>query len=250
MRLNRLTQRLGLLSLVVVLILIVSLAAFAQESTPALETAVETVTEAATSAITAASDTFDDLLTQITAAPQSDVARVLLIVGGVLLLVLGWRIYNFIIIVAGFLVGASVAASLVANESTLIVMVALIVGGLIGAALSAVFYLVAVFLIGAYLGIALTNAAAAALSLAPVSALILIVAAVVGGLVLIGLSFELLVVIAAVVGGQMLTLGLGLEVLWVLIFAAVGIVVQLILMRTSRISFRRAYRPRSFWMRA
>ncbi|MFQ3647553.1 MAG: hypothetical protein SNJ80_11540 [Anaerolinea sp.] len=250
MRLNRLTQRLGLLSLVVVLILIVSLAAFAQESTPALETAVETVTEAATSAITAASDTFDDLLTRITAAPQSDVARVLLIVGGVLLLVLGWRIYNFIIIVAGFLVGASVAASLVANESALIVMVALVVGGLIGAALSAVFYLVAVFLIGAYLGIALTNAVAAALGLAPVSALILIVAAVVGGLVLIGLSFELLVVIAAVVGGQMLTLGLGLDGLWVLIFAAVGIVVQLILMRTSRISFRRAYRPRSFWMRA
>ncbi|MFQ3659632.1 MAG: hypothetical protein SNJ54_11840 [Anaerolineae bacterium] len=250
MRLNRLTQRLGLLSLVVVLILIVSLAAFAQESTPALETAVETVTEAATSAITAASDTFDDLLARITAAPQSDVARVLLIVGGVLLLVLGWRIYNFIIIVAGFLVGASVAASLVANESALIVMVALVVGGLIGAALSAVFYLVAVFLIGAYLGIALTNAVAAALGLAPVSALILIVAAVVGGLVLIGLSFELLVVIAAVVGGQMLTLGLGLDGLWVLIFAAVGIVVQLILMRTSRISFRRAYRPRSFWMRA
>jgi hypothetical protein len=249
MRRNRLTQRLGLLGLIAAL-LIVPLAAFAQESTPALETAVETVTEAAASAVSAASDTFDDLLTRITAAPQSDVARVLLIVGGVLLLVLGWRIYNFIIIVAGFLIGASVASSLVANESTLIVMVALIVGGLIGAALAAVFYLVAVFLIGAYLGIALTNAAAAALGLAPVSALILIVAAVVGGLVLIGLSFELLVVIAAVVGAQMLTLGLGLDGLWVLIFAAVGIVVQLILMRTSRISFRRAYRPRSFWMRA
>lgn len=250
MRLNHLTQRLGLLGLMVALLLIVPLAAIAQEATPALETAVETVTEAATSAVTAASDTFDDLLTRITAAPQSDVARVLLIVGGVLLLVLGWRIYNFIIIVAGFLIGASVASSLVANESALIVIVALIVGGLIGAALSAVFYLVAVFLIGAYLGIALTNAAAAALGLAPVSALILIVAAVVGGLVLIGLSFELLVVIAAVVGAQMLTLGLGLDGLWVLIFAAVGIVVQLILMRTSRISFRRAYRPRSFWMRA
>ncbi|XWX02477.1 hypothetical protein VZO05_08155 [Aggregatilineales bacterium SYSU G02658] len=249
MRLDKLTFRLGGLMLAIALVMILPMVAHGQDATPSLDTAVETVAEAAASTAAAASNALDDLLTRISSAPQSDVARVLLIVGGVLLLVLGWRIYNYIIIVAGFLIGANIAASLVANEGTLIVTIALIVGGLIGAALAAVFYLAAVFLIGAYIGIVFTNAAAAALGLAPVSGLVLIVAAVLGGLVLIGLSFELLVVIAAVVGAQMLTLGLGLDSLWVLIFAAAGIVIQLVLMRTGRVSLRRRYRPRPFRLR-
>jgi hypothetical protein len=62
---------------------------------------------------------------------------------------------------------------------------------------------------------------------------------VIGGAVLIGLSFELLVVLSALVGAQMLTRGLGLDAIWTLIFAAVGIIVQIGLVRAYKYDFRR-----------
>ncbi len=233
-----------------VLVLGIMAVAYAQEEPPpSLETAAESLTDAAVNVTTGVFESLDAFLARITTAPQSDIARLLLVIGGVVLLVVGWRIYNFIILIAGFLIGASIAASLVAGENTVIVFVALIIGGLVGAALGALFYLGAVFLIGAYVGIAFTNAFATAFGLAPVSAVLLLIMAVVGGLILVGLSFELLVVVAAVVGGQMLALGLGLDAVWALVFAAIGVVVQVVLMRTRGVSLRRRYRPRSLWAR-
>lgn len=190
-----------------------------------------------------------DLLDRLTQAPKSELARILLVVGGVLLLIAGWRIYDFIIIVAGFLIGALIAGSLVTTDNTFISLVVFLVGGLIGALLSAVLYYVAVFMIGAYLGISLTGALANALSLAPVSPLALLVGGVIGGLVLLGLSFEFLVLVSALVGAQMLTLGFGLNVVWTLIFAVVGVIVQLGLLRVYNYDFRRRRRPFGYFQR-
>ena len=72
--------------------------------------------------------------------------------------------------------------------------------------------------------------------------LILLIGAVVGGLLLIGLSFEFLVLLSSLVGAQMLALGLGLPLIWTLIFAIIGMIVQFMLMRRFNYSFRR--RPR------
>jgi hypothetical protein len=238
-------QLIGILVAVTMLFIIAPAAA--QETpvgTPLPEALAEDLVELTeqTAAVTVA--TLDDFLNRLVQAPQSDIARLLMVVGGVILLVAGWRIYEVIIVIAGFLIGASVATSLVITDSTLMNLVILIIGGLIGAALSVFVYYVAVFLIGAYIGIALTGGLAAAMGFTPVSALILLIGGVLGGALLVGLSFEFLVLVSALVGAQMLTLALGLDAIWTILLAVIGVVVQLVLMRAYKYPVRR--RPRQF----
>ncbi|MFW5691813.1 MAG: hypothetical protein ACOCX3_00530 [Chloroflexota bacterium] len=181
----------------------------------------------------------EDFIDRLGRTPQNDIARVVLVAGGVLLLVLGWRIYSVIIVIAGALIGAATGINLVGDASTAVQFLALIIGGLVGAALGVFLYYVAVFLIGAYTGIALTAALASALDLEPVSTLALIAGALIGGFVLLAMAVELLIIFSAVVGAQMVALGLGLDALWVVLLAIIGIVVQVALARASDTPIRR-----------
>ncbi len=221
------------------------LPAAAQEMTvePAPEQLAEDIVNLTTETAEVTAATLDSFLNRLVQTPQSDLARVVLIGGGLILLVAGWRIYEIIILVAGFLMGASLASTLVVSDSALINLAALLIGGLLGAALSAFLYYIAVFVIGVYIGMALTNGLALTLALTPVSALALLIGGVVGGIILVGLSFEFLIVIAALVGAQMLTLGLGLDAVWTLILAVIGVIVQLGLTRAMQYDFRRRPRP-------
>lgn len=210
--------------------------------TPAEETAedaAEGIVDFTIEAAEGTVNTMENLIERLLTPPESDLARVLLVIGGVILLIGGWRIYDFVIIVAGFLIGASFAVSLVPPDDTLLVLAALLIGGLIGAGLGLLLYHVAVFLIGAYIGAILTASAAAALDLTPISSLVLLIGAILGGVILLVLSFELLVLLSAIVGAQMLALGLGLGAAWVLLFTVIGIVIQLALMRSFNYSIRR-----------
>lgn len=182
---------------------------------------------------------FFDRLTQ---APQSNIMRVLLVAVGLVLLVAGWRVYEFVIIIAGAMVGAAIATSLVTSTDAMTNVLALLIGGVIGAVLSAFLYYVAVFLVGMHFGILLTNGLATLFNLQPISPLVLILGGVIGGLILVGLSFEFLIILSSLVGGQMLSMGLGLGPIWVLIFAVVGIVVQFALTQTYHYDFRRRHR--------
>lgn len=186
--------------------------------------------------------TLQDFLDQITITPESDALRLLLIVAGALLLVAGWRISQFIIIITGMAVGAILAVTLVGEAEGIMPLVALIIGGLLGAGLAALLYTVAVFFIGAYIGLVLVNAAASVLGVDQVSAVALLIGAAIGGVLLLGLSFQLLVLLSAVVGAQMLTQGLDLASEWTLLLAIGGILIQLIAIRTFHIDIRR--RPR------
>jgi hypothetical protein len=162
----------------------------------------------------------------------------LLVVGGVILLAGGWRVYDYIVVIAGFLIGAAIALSLVTSESTLITIAAILTGGLIGAFLAIYAFALGVFLIGAYVGIVLTGALAGELS-----PLILLLGGIIGGLLLLRLSFHFLVVVSSVVGAQMLTLGLALEPIWTIILAIGGIILQMYLIRYNNHSYRR--RPKN-----
>lgn len=199
---------------------------------------VEVTENVATASLTA----IDRFINSLVQTPQSDLGRLLLIIGGVVLLVAGWRLYEYIIVIAGFVVGAMIGLSLVVTDSTVLAVLVLLVGGLIGALLSIFLYYVAVFFIGAYVGIVLTGAAAAALSLAPVSPIALLIGGIIGGLVMLAVSVEFLVLLSVITGAQMLALGLGLGVAWVLIFAVIGLIAQLFLVRTFNYDLRR--RPR------
>jgi hypothetical protein len=189
------------------------------------------------------------ILARIAQIPESEVARGLLVLGGILLLLAGWLVYEFIIVLSGFFVGAAVALSLVPDANTLTVILLIIVGGLIGAVLSGLFYFVAVFLIGGYVGLVLTNTLVVALTNTLASDLVLIIGFVLGGVILLMFSFELLIVISSVVGAQMIARGLGLGVEWVFILALVGIVLQAVATRTQGYTMRRAPERRT-WVRA
>lgn len=184
----------------------------------------------------------EDFLDRLTQTPRSEVARILLVLGGALLLVAGWRLYEFIALIAGFIIGASIAVSLFGNENAVLSTAALLLGGIIGALLGYFLYYVAIFFIGAYIGIILTNALATALVMTPVSSLVLLVGGLIGGLVLIGLSFEFVILLSALVGAQMLTLGLNLNVTWTLLLTIFGVIVQFLLIRTTNFDYRT--RPR------
>ena len=219
----------------------------AQEATPVddMEEVAEDIVEATSEAAEATAGTIENFLDQLLQQPRTSVVRVLLLIGGIILLLAGWRIHEFIVLIAGFLIGAAVATSLVISDNAIIEIIVMLIGGLIGAALSALVYYLAVFLIGAYIGMALTGGLAAALTLTPVSALALLIGGLVGGLVLVGLSFQFIILLSALVGAQMVTLSLGLETLWTVILAIIGIIVQLGLVRAFRYEFpRRAVRPR------
>jgi hypothetical protein len=241
-------SRLLLIALLLVLLssLIFS-TALAQDLTPLpdADTAGEIV-DLTIQAAEGTATTMQNWVDRLLAAPQSDAMRVLFVLGGILLLVAGWRVYDYIVVIAGFLIGASIGASLVTTESSLIVVAAMLIGGMLGAALGFFLYYAAVFVIGAYIGVILTNALALALSTTPVSPLVLLIGGLIGGMILIGLSFEFLVVLSSIVGAQMLVRGLGLDSLWILIFAVMGVVLQFTLMRTYKYDFRRRRRAPIF----
>lgn len=211
--------------------------------------AAESLVETAQGAADAITGTAANLWDQIVQTPQSDIARVVLLIGGIILLVAGWLVYEWIILIAGFFIGGAVALGLVDNPDALVAFVAFLIGGVIGAALGALLYYIAVFLIGGYVGIAITQAIAAALSLTPVSLIAVIVGFVVGGIVLVFLSMELLIIFSAIVGAQLIALALDLGVEWVLLIALVGIVIQFVAARARGVNFRRPPARRALWVR-
>ena len=189
----------------------------------------------------------ESFLERLVQPPTSQLARVIFVLVGVILLVFGWRIYNFIVILAGAWVGASFASATVVTNSVLLEVTAILIGGFLGMILAVFLYFIAVFIIGMYVGAILTTALAATFSLTPVSPLVLVIGAVIGGFVLVALSAELVIFISALVGAQMLTTGLGLDREWMLLFTILGIAIQIAATRFYSIDLRRP--PRRVWIR-
>ncbi|HVU13408.1 MAG TPA: hypothetical protein VHD90_19150 [Phototrophicaceae bacterium] len=209
-----------------------------------------TVANAATGAANTVTGTARALWDQLSLPPQSELEVIVLIVGGVLLLLGGWLVYEWIILIAGFLIGAMTALALVNSPDTLVALVVFIIGGLIGMGLGVFLYYVAVFLIGGYVGIAIAEGLAATFNLTPVSAIAVIIAFVIGGVILLGLSLELLVIFSAIVGAEMIAVALGLGFGWMLLLALVGILLQFMVLRTRGLGFRRRPLRRRPWRRA
>jgi len=179
------------------------------------------------------------------------VLRIVYIIAGILLLVAGWWVYEYIVAIAGFLVGASLGLSLVGGtHNEAIAFLALIAGGLIGALLALVLQYVAIFFIGAYIGAVVTAQLWAALSTTPVPDLAIVIGGIVGGLILLTLAYQFIVLVSAAVGAVLLGTALNLGVVWMLVFFIVGIILQYALTRiTGSDAFvrRRYVRRRVVW---
>src|SRR6266511_567407 len=84
-------------------------------------------------------------------------AAVLLIVGGLIACLLGYRLFKFVLAIFGFILGALAASSVFGVSDTTPMVIAAIVGGVIGALLLLAAYFVGVALVGAGLGALLAN---------------------------------------------------------------------------------------------
>lgn len=113
-------------------------------------------------------------------------AAIVLIAGGLLTCVAGYRVFRVVLGIYGFILGALLASSFMGYDQTLGMVVAAVVGGLIGAALLIVTYFVGVALIGAGVGAAVANAIWASLGREPglLAVVLLAVAGALGALAL------------------------------------------------------------------
>ena len=84
-------------------------------------------------------------------------AAVVLLAGGFLACFLGYRMFKVVLAVFGFIIGAIVASSVFGSNDTTPMVIAGIVGGLVGATLLLAAYFVGVALIGAGIGALLVN---------------------------------------------------------------------------------------------
>ncbi|HET9266074.1 MAG TPA: DUF4203 domain-containing protein [Vicinamibacterales bacterium] len=79
-------------------------------------------------------------------------AAVLLLIGGLLACFAGYRIFRTVLAIYGFILGAMLASSTMGSDQTLWMIVAAIVGGLIGAVILVFAYFLGVALLGAGIG--------------------------------------------------------------------------------------------------
>jgi hypothetical protein len=203
------------------------------------ETAVE-VSEATSQNL---ADMFSDFVARLYTIPRNDVVRVLMVIGGAFLLLAGWRFYNWIIILAGVFIGGSLAVAIVNSPDTNIDIIAFLIGAVIGAALATLLYRVAVFFIGGYFGVIFASMVANSLGWGPLPYWALLIVLIIGGLIMLTLSSELLLVLASVLGAQLIVIALGLTPasLWILGLALLGIILQSGIMRRFGYGFRRRY---------
>jgi hypothetical protein len=163
-----------------------------------------------------------------------DVLRILYLVAGAVLLVFGWRIADYIVALAGFVIGAGIGLSVAPPGNEVVAIIALVAGGLIGAVLAVALQFVAIFLIGAYLGAVVTAQLWVAFSAVPVPTIALIIGAVIGGLLLLALSFQFIVFVSAAIGALLVGMALGLDALWIVALLVLGIIIQVILASATR----------------
>jgi hypothetical protein len=90
-------------------------------------------------------------------AQYTTLTAVIFVVGGLLTCFAGYRLFRFVLGLYGFLAGALIASGAVDPGSTWAHLMAIIVGGVVGAIVMVVAYFVAVGLVGAGLAAAVLN---------------------------------------------------------------------------------------------
>lgn len=168
----------------------------------------------------------DGLLGNI--GPSQDILRVVAVAAGLMLLVVGGKIYRFGVALPGFLVGAGLGVALVyqLTDSWQVAIVGLIVGGLIGAWLSLVLHDLAVFVIGTIATIYILHGLWNILFNNPPNIILLIILGIVGGVALLVTSKHWTIMLSSIVGSTMLGWGIPTSIWLIFIFFLLGIIVQ------------------------
>src|SRR5262249_482793 len=109
-------------------------------------------------------------------------AAILIAVSGVLACFAGYRLFRVVLGVYGFVLGAMLSSSMVAATNTVGMVVAALVGGLLGAVILVFAYFVGIALAGAGLGVLLAHLVWLRMSAAEPPAIAVIVVSMVGAI--------------------------------------------------------------------
>ena len=135
-------------------------------------------------------------------------AAIVLVLGGGLACFAGYRLFRFVLAIYGFILGAMLASSLVAPSMTVWMVVAAIVGGLVGAVVLMFAYLVGIALVGAGLGALVAHFAAQYFGPGDPPPIVLIVLAVLGAIAAMLLQRYVIIVATAFGGAWTVIVGL------------------------------------------
>ena len=133
-------------------------------------------------------------------------AAIILLLGGVISCFAGYRVFRLVLGIYGFILGALLASGLVGTEHAIWMIVAALVGGLIGALILIAAYFVGVALLGAGIGALIASLIWASLGREP-GALIVILFAIAGALA--ALALQRYVIIGATAFGGAWTIVFG-----------------------------------------
>jgi hypothetical protein len=134
-------------------------------------------------------------------------AALLLVVGGIIACFAGYRLFRTVLAIYGFILGALMASSVMGSTNTLGMIMAAIVGGIVGAVVLTFAYFVGIALIGAGLGALLAHVAWTQFQPTDPPAFVIIVLAILGAIGAMVLQRYIIVVGTALVGAWTLILG-------------------------------------------
>jgi len=134
-------------------------------------------------------------------------AAIILVLGGLLACLAGYRLFRLVLGVYGFILGALLATSVVGAAETAWLVVAAIGGGLVGALILVAAYFVGVALVGAGLAALAVNVIAAQFGADP-HPLVVILFAIAGALGALSLQRYVIIVGTAFAGAWTLVIGL------------------------------------------
>ena len=134
-------------------------------------------------------------------------AAVVLVVGGLLSCFAGYRLFRVVLGLYGFILGAAITTSIWGASSTFALIVAAIVGGVVGALLMVAAYFVGVGLIGAGLAVLALDSGWHAVRHADPPTAVLVVVAVLGALAALSITRYVVVFGTALAGAWTTILG-------------------------------------------
>jgi hypothetical protein len=134
-------------------------------------------------------------------------AAVLLVVGGAIACFAGYRLFRTVLAIYGFILGALMASSLVGSTNAIGMVLAAVVGGVVGAIVLTFAYFVGIALIGAGLGALVAHVTWTQLQPTDPPAAVIIALAVLGAIGAMVLQRYIIVVGTALVGAWTLILG-------------------------------------------
>jgi hypothetical protein len=134
-------------------------------------------------------------------------AGIVLVVVGLLACFAGYRLFRLVLTVYGFVLGALFASTLVAPSDTAAILVALVVGGCLGAAVLFAGYFVGVMVVGAGLGAVVAHGVWTAWRGVEPGVAVTLACAVIGGALAVGLQRYMVIVATAFGGAQTVVAG-------------------------------------------